>query len=448
MRRLRDSMRWGSLEAAALLAIVGVGGCGNVANLGEGQGGQGGDSAGRGGGAGIENGPRGGGPGVITPIYGGSGGLNTNGGAGGSPPALDYPHDASVPLDPDCSCPDPSSVCNAHGTCMPRCDRDGVCALWRVDRAVTGMLTDGEDLFLLLSPERDALGNLTPGAKSVLLRARDLEQPPSEVASFAGLRTGGRLIGRVSDKTYVVDELPPAHFVLAISDDGSVAKRDFPSLAGWVDVGASGLYWQDSGGLQRLPLDLSGDPELLHEPSATGSSQGLLVSDKIWFGRDEQMCAFDPELPDAVSCLTPVGPPFAARGNDIFTLVQGLIGEVHRQSLDEQDRILYRPREGGRYGLAGGPTLFADSLYGFARKSENTMEFIQFPALVAREPQAAVSDSIVGSLSAAQENTKGTSIPLYCVGSAGVFMTQRFQDLSGEDANVSRYVFRAPLPNE
>lgn len=445
MKKRFSSVLLGSMEAAATLTFGAIVGCGNVANLGEGTGGQGGHSGGTetNGGSGGQVGTGG----AITPIFGGSGGLTTNGGSGAF---SDYPHDPTVPIDADCTCTDASSVCNARGDCVPRCDASDVCAVWRVDRAVTAMLADGNDVFLVLAPERDALGNKLPEARSALMKASYPAQAPREIARF-----DGRLLGRVAGKVYVADDQQQR--VFAIDDAGTVKTRELPSRpvaargdASAVGVGASGLYWSADEGLFRLPLDLTGDPEPLYD-AAMAAPPLALVSDKLWFVKDNVLCAADPDNAADMTCLPEgglSGDAFAAESDDVFILVPGLTGEVRRRSLDGQNRLLYRPRQ-GRFGLAEYPTLYANSLfYSFAEKSDSGREFIRFPALIAEEPEPVVSDSIANSLYATQQNTRSTANPLFCVGSAGVFMAQRFQDNDTDDASVSRYVFRAPLPTE
>jgi hypothetical protein len=317
-----------------------------------------------------------------------------------------------------------------------------VCAVWRVERAVTSLLGDGEDLYLLLSGERDLLGNPLLGAagKSALWKAHYPDEQPSEIARFDGPRWAGSLLGHVAGRTYV--RLPSQ--IVAIGDDGGVAVRELPSEPFAVGVGADGLYVRTIDGLYRGPLDLSSDPELLISVPADGQfGSTLLVGDRIWFGRGAGVCSIEPALPAGESCLTPAGVPFAALGTDLFSQVQGLVGEVHRKSLSGQDRTLYRPR--GEYGPIGTPLLYANTLYALGSLgAQSFFDLLYFGADNATEPATAISSAVMRALAGVQGPYDST--PLFTVNATGVFLMQQFNDLQSTDANLSRYVFRAPLP--
>jgi hypothetical protein len=214
-------------------------------------------------------------------------------------------------------------------------------------------------------------------------------------------------------------------------------------------VRADGVYVLASEGIFKLPLDLRSGPELVL--AVNGGNGSFLVSDRIWFASNDEFCSIEPIAPEEVSCVDSYGSggeAFAARGDEFFFHVLGIVGEVRRINLSGSASLLYRPLSGPYSGLSGPPVLADNYLYGFGYTGTATPELLQFPADHAETPQPVISAKVAQALFDAQPNADGAGAHL-TVNSTGVFWAQRFvEDESATGNDLSRYIFRAPLADE
>jgi len=450
-----------TLAALTLSALVG---CGPITVLGENLGGVGGLGDGHVGGAGPSGGggKAGGGTGGLseTDAQGG----NPPDGSGGTPTPTPYPLNPTIPIDPDCTCEDEGSVCNAAGACVPRCDESGVCAVWRIERGIIDLLATEEDLYLLLHPNRDELGYPTPrvAGGASLWKARYPSQAPEQIAQFED-STYSRIIGHVGGKTYV---RPSPLYIAAIDDDGTMTTRRLPfdpydnhwyvEYGGnGVGVNSGGVFMLGEQGIFKVPLDLSSAPTLV--VAETGIQlRSFFVGDRVWFLRADKsaLCSFDPNAPDELTCSEPRfdtdGYIFGARNDDCLwtgaeTGGDGLRFAVLQVNVSGSYKVLYRAIGFGQDWPVLGTGL--DRVFTFGKDNEDIEDnhdvFLSFPLNNPEPPVTFIPNEVTAALLKDQPNTNAWQIPRRAANSTGVFWVQMFVDHTTTDANLSRYVFRA-----
>ncbi|HET9934105.1 MAG TPA: hypothetical protein VFQ35_25560, partial [Polyangiaceae bacterium] len=309
------------LGAVSLLA-----GCGEVKSLGENMGGNAGTSAlGSGGvaGVGADTSPVGSGGAA------GAGAGGTHAGTGGSATGTPYPLAPSVPVGRNCGCDEESQVCNAASECVPRCDAEGHCAKWLLDREVSDFYVDVGTLLFLEAPTRDRLGNLLDKPQHLMYADFTLDSPIWRVELPPSSESS--ILGHWNHVTYV-----RAGGIYAVPDDvapGSTVENmriETPDTIYAAAFAQGTLYFAAPGGIWQMNVDTEPTPRHILDVDYGASTNyaNLVIGDALWFqnGKADQVCVFSSAGP-SVECKPTQGGGFAfpqaAHGNDAF------VGEYH-----------------------------------------------------------------------------------------------------------------------
>jgi len=412
--------------------------------------------------AGGRSGQAGGGHGgnVASGGHGGkvaSGGKNrgqAGGGEGGdtTDSALPYPLNPTLPINPDCSCADEASVCNAAGQCVPRCEPGGVCAVWRVDRDVLSTLTSDDVLYFTVAAAHDDLGNPLPGeaGQDSLWKVHYPDGAPTKLAMFEGDQHS--LLAHFSGKTWLSIAHSGSTSVTAIGDDGSVVERTLPDAAVDVAVNAAGVFTLAlDGSIDRLAIGADGALGTAFENVVPGEGDvandidhRVFVSDRLWRQHGSQLCSFDlANLQVAPHCADgEYAWIFGATGSRIVAL--GELGPyVSALDVDQQtSRLLW---QSPTFQQIGG-TMAAGFITGWVTEYPDlgASMLVRFPTDgIARSPTPLIDQDVVRAM-ARVSGDLGVQVRPPAVTADAVYWTQWLYDPRGPGA--SRYIFRAPLP--
>jgi hypothetical protein len=366
--------------------------------------------------------------------------------------ATAYPLAPSVPINAGCECGlDETRVCNAASACVPRCDSDGDCAIWKLNRGLASLWVDGSTVYALESLATDRFGNVIGtsqglltaelGARS-LLRLADVPATANRNRGILGrlgdaiFLAGADIVARHDDNTFSVFTPPPDYYSAVLKGDSLFVTNAEGVWA--VDV------TQGTGSTNTFVK--------IHSAPIQPGTQ-LVAGDNLWFavhsyegeGWADKLCSLAPEpTPVELGCIDisgmVYGNPIAAKGPQVF--VRDDHGSVIRDELGKPPFTLFRPTAPGDEAL-GEATLFGDSFYAYI--AWNNRRLIRFPTQSA-DLEVDVIPKPVVTVMATEQPALGYHSNvgiLYAVGEAGIFWIQGWGE--HEEANFSRYVFHRPL---
>lgn len=386
--------------------------------------------------------PEGGAGGIIDEGYPSptGGRFSVSGGAGGTAgvPALPYPLEPTLPLNPDCTCASSDEVCDAADQCVPRCDDAGRCAAWLVTGPVQSLYAEGDTLYFTTLPETDALGN--PVTLGILWRVEGSEATPERVSNAVGstddLPNYLEIIGRHAGSTYVRTGWEQE--IYEVTDAGAVRALATPTEE-FSDavVTSNGVFCANGSRLWRIRYDADAVPELLIESAQEGS---LAADNRVWYATDSALYVFDPEsTPEEASSSMVATSSF--QGGDLVgvegdvTFVAGQ-GDTWVDSHDDTGQRRLMVFEGTDV-MNSGYELARSWLYAWCSYKSHEIALVRAPTTVGRLPQTVLPHEIAAP---ASEVPGGYTYPVWTVGDSHVFWTRADSDIQ------LHYIFRAPLP--
>jgi hypothetical protein len=434
----RSAFLFGHLGVATVLAVVGCSG-GNLGdNPSGGSGGARADSGGRSNRGGTN--PTGG------EVAGGAAGAGVAE-TGGTPAVVAYPLLPTTPVSADCSCGDDNYVCNAANQCVPRCDSNGACAVWRVERAVTGLLTSEDTVYFVLEAEHDLFGNpaLGEAGQESLWKAVDPDVAPIKVAVLSGERN--TLVAHVGEKTY----LRARNNVLsAVDDSGSVDTFDAPQELVDISVSRDGVFGvRDDGSIAKLGLEADGSfgAEFVNVVAA-GTPQDfphislVLAAERLWRSYAESLCSYDlADFEAPPRCMRVEVRALLGATDSRAVVYHDVTDRVHEIDVDKNSsRTLsdyFSQFRGGVLRDGFVTTLFTDV-------DTRTSQIGRFPTQQTDKPTFLISDAVAFGMSHSDEGG-WNDLVLPAVTSDAVYWAQALMG-DGRGSGISRYIFRAPLP--
>ena len=455
---MRHKRAWRLGGLVCLAAIYAACGGQQTHNLGE-NANAGAGGAGAGAGTTTANGGAGGNgtPGFKPPGIGGNG----EGGVGAVPATLggttpvkySYPIQPTQPIDPNCTCASSAQICNAAKECVDRCDGQGRCAMWLVNRAVTAMIEEASTVYYAIMPTTDPLGNRSNDA--ALYRVTYPAGTPEVIAS--GLDFVDQILGRYQGITYLHVGWLKSGKILAVTDNGETtvvdACADDSTGSSRASLRGQWLTYVSADRVKVMRVDLAGNrtPEVLvdvsnvspppTDPTAvTRLRETYVLDDVIWYKGDYLgTCWIDISDPAKIpNCETRCEYQiFATSGNQIFCTDALVVGA--KDARGTSLLTVYNRTDSGPYGFVDAGHFFDGWLYTSTSKNSgsNTSAHlvIRFPTNVGRLPQEVLPTEIA--------DPQGDGSYAFEIGSDGIFFYRGYQYLHAAEP---QYIFHAPFP--
>lgn len=425
---------------------------GQVQSLGEKAGGGGGSAQGGSGTGGTAlggtatGGTTGNGEGGLDPASqggAGTGGTAQGGSAtGGSP--NDFPGYPLVggPIAPTCKCADATQICDILNRCVARCDSQGRCAKWLVDRAIKSLFYDGSALFYATARSTDPLGNPDLPVNGALYKITGPTALQPELV-LTGLLEPTRILGRYNGSTFITTStssenlVASAYGIYEVTDAGVVTSLESAAL-GHPDMQGHWLVYSDlnsPSNLKGIDLATGRDSVVLAPGSAGTVDFAVVVGDHVLYTRT----ASGSSRESCVTSLATVGGSTSCSNNTLAsTTIQILAADT------AQVFALPSVKNVNSYGIGGTQllALYNDSevdgvqttahangwLYSQIKGMYFPMTWlVRYPTTVGRLPQEVLPYEW------------GT--PLFAVGKDDIYWTY-----PQKTANSAHYIFHAPLP--
>lgn len=410
----------------------------------------GGGTAGTGGAAATGGAALAGGGAIFVDDPGGQGATGGQDG-GGVDAIVPYPLEPTTPIAANCSCEDDSNVCNAAGKCVPRCEPDGTCAVWKVDRSIRGTLTSSDTLYFVLAAERDLFGNpvLGDAGHESLWKAHYPELAPTRVALLEG--EANVPLFHLGAKTYL---LALKNLLSVVDESGTVATHEAPSELQFFSVSRDGAFGTAANGrIDQLPLTQDGwfGTEFSTVVPAHGVPSTwlrILATDRVWQQYADQLCSYDPsDFGAPAHCVGNYARDIIGAVGSRAVVYEDLIERVQEVDVDSDTTrsltdTFWFPGGGGPDKTFCGGVLADDFVTMLVYDNTTaTQQIGRFPTQRTAEPTFLISDAVAAAMSNTQ-GVPGISPPV--VTSDAAYWTQTFaSDLTQADS--SRYIFRAPL---
>lgn len=431
----------GSVGLGAVSLLVG---CGNLQSLGENLSGSGGTDVLTSGGRADVSGNGG------SKDFGGTTSAGGAPGAGGnlskpirgtqSPTGTPYPLAPSVPVSQSCVCADDTLICNAASECVPRCDAEGHCARWFLERGVADLYADFTTILFLGEPTRDSSGELL-GTPQHLMRAdftlgagiTIADLPPSGESS---------ILGRRNHVTYV-----KADGLYAVTDAlYQVTRIETPEPVYSAAFAQGMLYFAAPGGIWEMNVDTESTPRHVVDIDYTKWTHPdhpddiVAGGDTLWFraGNGQDLCVRS--IGDvSMECRTPTFmhflPPRVALGRDGF--VTDYTGLVYRETFPKEELVyLYGDTQtvlSNFFDLV----YLNQRLYTYAYTERDQYRVFSFSSEIRSEPRDEISQAIVAAMSGDHpEFGFQHGLVKFRVSELGIYWVPEFAD-----PQVPRYAF-------
>ncbi len=358
-----------------------------------------------------------------------------------------------------CGCDEDGEVCGVNGTCVPRCDEIGRCVEAVVEREVKNMTLVDDDLYMVQSPQQDALENPLSGQRLVqvnLATNTSTEVFASEVGTeikFVGMTDTGS-----SGALAVVALKGDSVKVITISSTLQASTPVvLPSGVDWDSLSLVGdyLYYftNESDDAWRILLDASATPEVAIAASAmtvtlpggvcygdtSGFGSQLVAStDVVWYTANCTLCALDVSANDTLHCGY-----YEASYNWLFpaeeyiwsiSYMPAAFGQRFDKSLASLNVYAF-PSEEVYYHAINHTILYRN--WGYLVEPD-TQWIVGFPLAVAREPQRLLPSSVF------TEPYDAYSGKPAVVGQPGLVWVHEVKDATGK--TIRTLVFSVPLP--
>lgn len=358
-----------------------------------------------------------------------------------------------------CGCDEAGEVCGVNGTCVSRCDEIGRCLEAVVEREVTSMTLVDDDLYLVQSPQEDALENSLTGQRLVQV---NLATNTSTVVFDSEVGTEIKFVGMTdtgsSGALAVVALKGDLVKVVTISSTLQASTPVvLPAGVQWSSLSLVGdyLYYftNESDDAWRILLDASATPEVAIAASAmtvtlpggvcygdtSGFGSQLVAStDVVWYTANCTLCALDVSANDTLYCGY-----YEASYNWLFpteeyiwsiSSMPAAFGQRFDKSLASLNVYAF-PSEEAYYHATNHTMLYRN--WGYLVEPD-TQWIVGFPLAVAREPQRLLPSSV---FTEPYDPYSGKPV---VVGHPGLIWSHEVKDVA--DKTIRTLIFSVPLP--